>query len=297
MTLITVIISLLAERYLDWIANLRPVAWFSGYTRYLRALFSKHQWMDGSSGVLIIVMPIIFITAMVNYLLNDVHGLLSFLFSLLVLVYCIGPAKLHEEMEKYVIAMENGDTEGALWKLDNIMGSEFPDNEPELFLLLAKSILVETCKRILGVLFWFAVLGPLGAVLYRLSCLLKDNVLKEKSASEFANAALRLQHIMNWLPARLTALSYALAGSFVHAVDCWRQSEPHLQDNRKSMGENEEVIACIGLSALQLADANKENSNVKLTLSDITDTLNLGMRSVIVWVTFIAIMTLAGWLG
>ena len=223
----------------------------------------------------------------------------------MVLVYCIGPIRLHEEIDKYINTKNNGDNEGSLWKLNNILGHDIPDNEPELWLLLAKSILVETCKRILGVLFWFVILGPIGAVLYRASSLLRDNFetpttaieSDSNSESETANAAYRLQYILNWIPARLTALSYALAGSFVHALDCWRESEPIIVDARKSMRENEEVIVCIGLSSLQLANANKETPDLELTLDDITQTLNLGMRAVVIWVTCIAIFTLTGWLG
>ena len=253
------------------------------------------------------MIPLAGITLIIENLLADAHAIFSFLFGILILVYCIGPVRLHEEIEKYIKAKTNGDTEGSLWKLNNILGNDIPDNEPELWLLLAKSILVETCKRILGTLFWFAILGPMGAVLYRTSCLLRDNLettgiesdsnTESESESETSDAAYRLQYILNWIPARLTALSYALAGSFVHAMDCWRESESLKTDTRRSMRENEEVIVCIGLSSLQLANANKETPDLELTLEDITQTLNLGMRAVIVWVTCLAILTLTGWIS
>ena len=74
-------------------------------------------------------------------------------------------------------------------------------------------------------LFWFfLLLGPFGAVLQRLSSIL--DLLwghRYERFAEFGWAAARFDDLLGWIPARITALSYALMGSFEDALHCWRR--------------------------------------------------------------------------
>ena len=80
---------------------------------------------------------------------------------------------------------------------------------------------------VLGALFWFALLGGPGAVLYRLANTL-DAMWGYKTDRylHFGWAAARLDDALNYLPARLTALSYALFGATRRALACWRRQAP-----------------------------------------------------------------------
>ncbi len=80
---------------------------------------------------------------------------------------------------------------------------------------------------VLGALFWFALLGGPGAVLYRLANTLDAMWgYKTERFLHFGWAAARLDDALNWLPARLTALSYALFGATRQALACWRRQAP-----------------------------------------------------------------------
>lgn len=80
---------------------------------------------------------------------------------------------------------------------------------------------------VLGALFWFALLGGPGAVLFRLANTL-DAMWGYKSERflHFGWAAARIDDLLNYLPARLTALSYALFGATRRALACWRRQAP-----------------------------------------------------------------------
>jgi adenosylcobinamide-phosphate synthase len=66
---------------------------------------------------------------------------------------------------------------------------------------------------VFGTLFWFALFGGAGALLFRLANTLDAMWgYRDQRFADFGWAAARLDDLLNFVPARLTALSYALCG-------------------------------------------------------------------------------------
>lgn len=141
--------------------------------------------------------------------------------SLLLLYLAIGHRSLHEHARPIARALLNEDQDEAR-RLAGFMVSR-DAAALDIPAAATESVLENGNDGVFGALFWFAVAGGAGALLYRLANTLDAMWgYRNERYLHFGWAAARLDDLLNFIPARLTALSYALLGQTRPALNCWR---------------------------------------------------------------------------
>ena len=286
MILIAIIIALALERFFGNMEELRRVDLLLRLGEWLQNQSTKfNSWI----GAILILTVIGLGVEYVHRSLLEWNSFSGLLLSAAVLAFCLGPKNFQEQIKSLCESVEANNMESAYWQLEQIKYHPLRiDEQTSIIATALQTLFVAVNNRILGVIFWFVALGPLGAVIYRMASVYHFQQTGE-DRSPFLQTFDRIYFLINWPCARLVALSYAVVGSFSDAVK-------HLKDSvtvtENWPDSNENLLVCSGLGAMHLDQNNKD-----LNCEDVTNGLALVRRSVAFWVGVAALMTLAGWLG
>ncbi|VAW91967.1 hypothetical protein MNBD_GAMMA23-80 [hydrothermal vent metagenome] len=310
MEFITILIAVAVEQYYKDVDRYRQFGWFVSYCDWMQqkstALIPAGSSASGPVRLLILLTPLVVVVAFVDGIFAGMGSFFSFIFSLAILIYSLGPKDLTTQVEKYLASLSSGDTEGALLHANafftgHCFEPEISGSPATIAGIMKRGILLAFSNRILAVLFWFIILGPVGALLYRLTILLLERFAGgsfgacpdgDESDSEFKSAIQRLYMILGWVPARLCVITFALAGSFADTLLCWTCASDFFNKN------NDELIVASGLHALKM-DVEPDNETETDSAADVTgveQVLALVKWSLIIVITVIALMTIVGWI-
>lgn len=202
-------------------------------------------------------------------------GLPLFLFSLAVLAFSLGRGDYRGRVEAYLQRWERGDHAAAFEEavaLGLIAPAAEVSDAAALHRSVRRALLYQGYERWFGAVFWFALLGPAGALGYRTLHLLRAD--PHASAAERDRLATWL-HWADWVPVRLLGLTFAVVGSF---GDCFR----HWCDSWWSSRAAPEQLELFEQAALGAAGANDELRQLLTLLS----------RSAVGWLIALAILQL-----
>lgn len=295
MTLLSILIALLVERIVETLHGWREHGWFQCYYQWMFQHMGSNSFWSGPGGVIAVLAPVILAVIVVFSILDMIlFGFLSFIGAVAVLLLCLGPGDLDADTDNLVRAVEEKDDDAIKTCTKALLGK---DVEPETK-VMAEGIMSQSLERIFGVIFWFAILGPVGAVLFRagnrLAVIVADS---EEEREGFATAVTRLNGILIWLPARLTALGFAVMGNFEDALHNWQVRSAETEADW--VGSGREALVASGMGALRLETPaeSEDASSSEISVSAIRAAMGLVWRTLIVWLIVIALLTLAGLAG
>jgi len=223
-----------------------PLAGFGALAQRLELALNRQRGTARLAGILALLLLLAPFTLLAGWLAEvPVFGTL---FGILALYFAIGQRSLAEHAGAVAQALAAGDLPAARALVGRMVSRETAGlDEEAVARATVESVLENGNDAVFGALFWFALAGAPGAVLYRLANTL-DAMWGYRNArySNFGWAVARFDDLLNYLPARLTALTYALLGATRQALICWRSQAP-LWDS-----PNAGPVMAAGAGALQV---------------------------------------------
>ena len=226
MTAVALLLGLLIDHFVGEAKRWHPLVGFGNAGSILEKAANPSSDTEGKSHGLICwaLMVLIPVIAM-SLVVSELSGLALLVVNALVVYFVVGLKSLAEHGRNVAEPLLAGDLQGARGQIA-MMVSRDTDNlsEQQVASATCESVLENGSDAIFAALFWFCLLGAPGAILYR-----GANTLdamwgyKTDRYRRFGWAAARIDDALNWLPARLTALSYSLVGNFSSGLKCARQ--------------------------------------------------------------------------
>ena len=298
-------------------ASLR--AWVRWSTRNFDAGRSFHGWLAWGFAVGGPALA----SLLIYWLLDVFLGWpAAVLWSVAVLYITLGFRQFSFHFTQIRDALADGDEDQArqlLASWQQIDASELPRSE--IVRHMIEHSVLAAHRHVFGVLTWFSILaafgfGPAGAVLYRLSEFVvrywqhKSKAHHQPVSDALQQTAAEAWAAMDWVPARITAVSFAVVGSFEEAIDGWRNYE------QRFAGDNDGIIlaATAGAVNIRLGEAanvttapldgaqateptSPSASAQTPELAHLAVVVGLVWRTVVMWMVLLALLTLARLLG
>lgn len=294
MKLIALILGFGLEHIATQVLHLRELRLFDGFFDVALRLAKDRPLVVVYAIMLVALLVLALPVILIHYQLRDADirwDVIYIVFALLVVFLCLGPRDLDDEVNEYCNALDAGDEEGAKRVLFEM--AEAKRRGVSATEAVEEAVFVQAPNRIFGVVFWFIVLGPVGAWFFRISDLLRRRTAfesqREPTLREVVLPAVEHIHaLLLWVPVRLAALGYALSGSFDEAINKWR--DLGIEIGEPMHRRNDGLVAEVGRAAMSGFLDEPANSSQAAR-----NAMRLVMRTLFIWMIVIALMTIFGW--
>ncbi len=218
MIALTVCIALLLDAWLGEPRRFHPLVGFGHLAQFVECRIYADARLNGGIALLLVTAPLVGLAAGVGSL--PWHGVLD----VLLLYFVIGWRSLEMHALSVKDALLADDLTIARQQVGLIVSRDTEQlDQTGVTQGTIESVLENGNDAIFGAIFWFAVAGAPGAVVYRLANTLDAMWgYRNDRYRYFGWAAARLDDLLNYVPARLTALSYAVCGNLRTALNCWQ---------------------------------------------------------------------------
>ncbi len=281
MILLSIVLVLILEWYFRLSPSYRSFRWFLRFRGFIHRQFPAQ--FDHLGGLFLILgLPALVLGILLSLGDSNVAIVAKVVFGGLLLWYCLGPKDLRTMLASYLAALERDDRQGAYEHLQDALPLDGIDDLSQMGRNVTHYVLNEINTRFIAVIFWFAVLGPAAALFYRL-CTLYADVLKLEPGHPHGPLLRKVRHVLDWLPARITALSYAFVGDFVRGYSAlhpfWKEAN----------ALSEKILSESGLAALAINSEVPDD-----VLDENLQALALAERALLFFLVLIAVISILG---
>lgn len=290
--LLAVLLVLIISHLAPDLTRLRRFDWLPRWLGWLLDRLGPARWQSPYTLLLVLGAPLFAVALIQSLLAIPIYGLLALAFAIAVLFYCWGPRDLDRDVDALAASTPADRSDRAR--------TAFGQPPPESAAAAAGLVADAARRRWFGPLFWFIVLGPFGAALYRLADLHAQGEAADALSTGQRAAAQRLRAILDWPVAHLMAFGTAIATDFDAVMKAWR-IQVQLAGGAFTLDQG---VATAAFAVGVKADLEEEGivegvpgdvgSERSLVLRD---ALGVAWRVLIVWMAVLALIVLASLLA
>jgi adenosylcobinamide-phosphate synthase len=307
MTLLSILCVLVIEQFQAApVARMRDMLITSA--DYLERQFNGGESRHGMTAWVVGVGVPVVLVLIAQIALASLHPLLALVLDVSVLYLMMGFRQFSHFFTDIQMALRLSELERArqllaLWHGRNTdrLGSS------EIVRLAIEQGILSSYRHVFAPLFWFIFIGPAGALLYRLSLFVakrwSDDPDLPAGESGFGTFAGQIYEALDWLPVRLTAITFAVVGDFEDAVFCWRSQSGQWQDAASGILLSSGAGALGVRLGLPLSDVTGVDVRPELGVGEDADVEHLQSATGLVWralvlsLLMLALLTVASWVG
>lgn len=316
MSVIAILLALGLEQWraFDWRAGGERA--FVRYARTLERKLNGGTRQHGVFAAIAAIAPPVVASWLLFRAADALHPLAGLLVNVAALYFLMGFRRFSHAISAIVAALQANDLPAARRTLAAWRGGSTADlGSSDIARLAIERGLIDAYRQVFAVLFWFVLLpGPAGAVLYRAAVLLAEEWRGPvagvepsplvQSRAEFGAPARALLVVLDWLPVRLTALSFAVVGDFEDAVACWRTQAARWATQEGGMAVGVLLAAGGGALGVQLGGmlptlSGDPDVRPDLGLGDpvepdvLPSAVGLVWRALVLWLLLMLMLTVA----
>ena len=278
-TALLIIFALVLEYIYDPISNMKD-------TRLLNTLFDKFKILSEDyisekyNIYLLFPISVFIITTIILFVSGYfLHPLFEFLFSLIILIYCLKPGEFNLMVENLKFSFN----ENKELKTDDRFKYILPTQNKENYESIVDNLFYNSTRNTFTVIFSFLLLGPAGC----LSFIVLDNYLYNKQMKIDLQIKKKLKiiiSIIEYIPVRLSIFSYAIVADFEVCMKSWNS----LKKNSDLYKAN---IASINQVGRELTSNAIKDDNLGNRIECIQTII---ARSFLAWLSLISLLVIGG---
>ncbi len=285
MKLLAIILAIWLQKLVGTIPINQPDSWFKSYQAWLSNRFPRLASRPVVELLLCLAPPLL-IVAVLDSIFSSF--LFAILFSGILLLWVFGSGGIRDKLATYngLDKTSKMDYATAHLAVPELAQKPTPD---QLHRAVRESLLYTTFSRFFATFLWFAVFGPVGAVLVRLINLYIQNL----DDPEQPHICRNLQHVIHWLPLKIHGFAFALVGDFLNTFNQLVRDLTNVSDSNRVQLVRYSFLA---LNKNQNEDAQTDWGAVEqdIASNDLNQTLSLIERSRLVWLIGLAMLVILG---
>ncbi|GJM12307.1 MAG: hypothetical protein DHS20C12_07100 [Pseudohongiella sp.] len=247
--------------------------------------------------ILIYTIPMVSLVLILLLVQGSVFGLLTMVVHCLVLLVAFDRTQPGQLAKDFLEKWRSEDMSACMDFLrQEFRSSTLPDENDRAAIgrYFSKELTYRSFEKMFVMFFWYMCTGAVGILFSYISYQLRDSHREQQLQKQIDFISLLIQ-VLEWLPLRLLALTFSLAGNFVQCFENLRVSFWHfgVEVNNADVLYNYACCAASGL-AVSTTTAARESEGVDSETAEIRAILGLLERSQAIWLSILALITIVG---